>query len=107
MKYSKIILIALPVFFLGACTKLEEKFHSETTQGSGGSGGANATALLQGAYRSLNNPFQDQSRWWAASEHSTDEAVGPTRGGDWDDNGVWRVYHNHKWTADHGYLTDT
>lgn len=108
MKYNKLIIVASAVVFLGACTKLEEKFNSETTQGGGsGGGGGNAAALLQGAYRSLNNPFQDQSRWWAASEHSTDEAVGPTRGGDWDDNGVWRVYHNHKWNADHGYLTDT
>ncbi len=108
MKYNKLIIVASAVIFLGACTKLEEKFNSETTQGGGGAGGGgNATALLKNAYRSLNNPFQDQSRWWAASEHSTDEAVGPTRGGDWDDNGIWRVYHNHRWTADHGYLTDT
>jgi starch-binding outer membrane protein, SusD/RagB family len=106
MKYS-ILMVASAVVLLGSCTKLEEKFNSETTQGSTGSTGGNATALLNGAYRSLNNPFQDQSRWWAASEHSTDEAVGPTRGGDWDDNGVWRVYHNHKWTPDHGFLTDT
>src|SRR5688572_6034218 len=108
MKYSKLIIVASAVVFLGACTKLEETFNSETTQGSSGGGsGANAAALLQGAYRSLNNPYQDQSRWWAASEQTSDEAVGPTRGGDWDDNGVWRVFHNHKWTPDHGYLTDT
>jgi hypothetical protein len=108
MKYNKLIIIASSVIFLGACTKLEEKFNSETTQGgSGGGGGGNAAALLRGAYGSLNNPFQDQSRFWAAQEQSSDEAVGPTRGGDWDDNGVWRVYHNHKWGPDHGYLTDT
>ncbi len=108
MKYNKLFLIASALIFLGACTKLDEKFKSETTEGgSGGSGGGNAAALLQGAYASLNGPFEDQSRWWAASEHSTDEAVGPTRGGDWDDNGVWRVYHNHKWAPDHGFLTDT
>ena len=108
MKYSKLILIAFTVFFMAACTKLNERFNSETTQGTGGgSGGGNATALLQGAYRSFNTPLQDQSRWWAASEHTSDEAVGPTRGGDWDDNGVWRVLHNHRWNADHGFLTDT
>ncbi len=108
MKYNKLIIITSAVVLLGSCTKLDENFRSETTQGGGGgTGGGNATALLQGAYRSFNNPFQDQSRWWAASEHSTDEAVGPTRGGDWDDNGIWRVYHNHKWTSEHGFLTDT
>src|SRR5688500_5706575 len=98
MKYNKLIIVASAAVFLVACTKLEEKFNSETTQGSGGGGGGNATALLQGAYRSFNTPLQDQSRWWAASQHTSDETVGPTRGGDWDDNGVWRVLHNHRWT---------
>ncbi|MBS1934958.1 MAG: RagB/SusD family nutrient uptake outer membrane protein [Bacteroidetes bacterium] len=28
----------------------------------------------------------------------------PTRGGDWDDNGVWRVVHNHTWNADHSQV---
>ncbi|MBM3416999.1 MAG: RagB/SusD family nutrient uptake outer membrane protein [Bacteroidetes bacterium] len=106
MKYNKIILIA-SVVFLGACTKLTERLNSETTQGSGGGGGGNAAALLQGAYAALNDPFEDQSLFWAAQEHSTDECVGPTRGGDWDDNGIWRVYHNHRWTPDHTFLTDT
>ena len=108
MKYNKLLIITSAVIFLGACTKLEEKFFTETTQGTtGGGGGGNAAALLQGSYAALNNPFVDQSRFWAAQEHSSDEAVGPTRGGDWDDNGVWRVYHNHKWAPDHGFLTDT
>ena len=108
MKLNKIILIASAVVFLAACTKLEEKFFSETTSsGPGGGGGSNAAALLQGAYASLNNPFVDQSRVWAAQEQSSDEAVGPTRGGDWDDNGVWRVFHSHKWNSEHGFLTDT
>jgi hypothetical protein len=28
--------------------------------------------------------------------------VGPTRGGDWDDNGVWRQIHTQTWAPDHG-----
>jgi len=107
MKINKLTLPVLAVLFLAACTKLEEKFNSETTQGGSGSGGGNAASLLTGAYRSLNDPLQDQARWWAATEHTTDEAVGPTRGGDWDDNGVWRVYHNHKWNSEHDHLTNT
>ncbi len=107
MKYSKIALIAAAVFSFSSCTKLEEKLKSETTSGSTGGGGGNPTALLQAAYGALNSPFEDQTRWWACQEHSTDECVGPTRGGDWDDNGIWRVYHNHKWNADHEFLTNT
>jgi hypothetical protein len=108
MKYSKLMIAVSAVVFLGSCTKLEETFNSETTQGgSGGGTGGNAAALLTNAYRSLNSPFQDQARWWAACEQTSDDAVGPTRGGDWDDNGVWRVYHSHKWTSEHGFLTPT
>ena len=31
MKYNKLIIVASAVIFLGACTKLEENFNSETT----------------------------------------------------------------------------
>jgi hypothetical protein len=34
-------------------------------------------------------------------EMSTDAMVGPTRGGDWDDAGVWRQLHTHTWAPDH------
>jgi hypothetical protein len=30
-------------------------------------------------------------------EMSTDAMVGPTRGGDWDDAGVWRQLHAYTW----------
>lgn len=108
MKYGKVMLVASAVLSLTACTKLDEKLKSETTSGNtGGSGSVNVSALLVGAYRSFEGLYMDQARIWAAQEHSSDEAVGPTRGGDWDDNGIWRVYHNHKWTADHDFLTAT
>ncbi len=64
-------------------------------------------ALIQGTYNAMHSPFIDQSRWWAASQHTTDETIGPTRAGDWDDNGVWRVLHDHTWNADHAFLGDT
>jgi hypothetical protein len=49
----------------------------------------------------------DQSRFWAAQEHTSDEVIGPTRGPDWDDNGIWRVLHDHTWGADHSFLEST
>jgi SusD family. len=88
-----------------ACTKLHETFRSELEESS--SGTIAVEDLLRNAYNSLNNPFQDQSRFWAAQQHTTDETIGPTRGPDWDDNGVWRVLHTHQWTPDHGFLRDT
>jgi hypothetical protein len=41
---------------------------------------------------------------FSLEENSTDESLVPTRGGDWDDNGVWRVVHNHNWNADHSQV---
>jgi hypothetical protein len=64
-------------------------------------------ALLISAYNGLQLPFQDQSNFWALQEMTADEAVAPTRGGDWDDNGVWRALKLHNWTPDHTYISNT
>lgn len=105
MKHLKIFFVALFGLVLFSCTKLDEEFRGELEQNN--SGVLGASQLLGNAYRSLNNPFMDQSRFWAAQQHTTDETIGPTRGPDWDDNGVWRVMHSHNWNADHAFLRDT
>src|SRR5690625_6223246 len=38
-------------------------------------------------------------------ELSSDEAIAPTRGGDWDDKGRHRALHLHTWNADDDYLS--
>lgn len=89
-----------------ACTNLEENLVGDITREQA-EGLFDATALLQAAYDELQLPFQDQARFWAAQQHTTDETIGPTRGPDWDDNGIWRVLHNHTWDAEHDFLTFT
>ncbi len=88
------------------CTKLDEKLNSELTRDEAQQI-LKANQLLQAAYNSMQGPFQDQARLWCLQEHTTDEAVGPTRAGDWDDNGIWRVLHQHTWDADHSFITST
>ncbi|MCW3462519.1 RagB/SusD family nutrient uptake outer membrane protein [Chitinophaga nivalis] len=66
-----------------------------------------ASQLLQTAYNNLQLPYQDFSQTWGMCEMTTDAALGPTRGGDWDDNGVWRELHEHKWTPDHAHIQKT
>ncbi len=104
------LIFGLLAFSAFACTDLEEELQS-TLSGDAGDAilqdNADVDALLIGAYESLRTPMQDQSRFWAAQEHTSDEVIGPTRGGDWDDNGIWRVLHNHTWDADHAFLSDT
>ncbi|MFM7839966.1 MAG: RagB/SusD family nutrient uptake outer membrane protein [Chitinophagaceae bacterium] len=104
MKPLKFIMLFVVLVISFACTKLEQNQRGALNIESGS---VNAAGLLQSTYESLNNPFQDQSRFWAAQEHTTDECIGPTRGPDWDDNGVWRVLHSHSWNADHQFLGDT
>lgn len=110
-KINKISFLVIVMMLGGIFScNLDEELQSELTKEQGEeflTGSADIDALLQNAYEGLRSPYQDQSRFWAASEHTTDEAMGPTRGGDWDDNGVWRVLHDHTWDADHAFLGDT
>ena len=105
MKY-KIILLLMVAFSFQNCTDLKEELREDLTKDQA-SKLVKVDALLQAAYDGMKNPYQDQSCFWAAQEHTTDAAMGPTRGPDWDDNGIWRSLHAHTWTADHSFLTST
>lgn len=98
-------LLTIAVFSLLAmgCTKLEEEFEGQLTADQIGStgGGGNVNALLNGIYASIRATFQGQTGVYALWEMTTDELIGPTRGGDWDDNGAWRVLHSHRFDGDH------
>jgi hypothetical protein len=106
MKILKILSLAFLILGVNACTDLEEELREDLT-GEQATKVANVEALLDGVYRGLQSPFQDQARFWMAQQHTSDETMGPTRGPDWDDNGVWRVLHDHTWNADHSFLGDT
>lgn len=112
MKNINKISFLVIVMLLGSVfsCNLDEELQSTLNQQQGAdflTGSTDINALLQSSYDAMRLPYQDQSRYWAATEHTTDEAMGPTRGGDWDDNGVWRVLHDHTWDADHAFLGDT
>ena len=112
MQLKNIILFSLFGVGMASCTKLDESLNGRLNEDQaqalfGGTGGGNASALLAGTYNAIRNPYMGQDRLWMAQQHTTDETLGPTRGGDWDDNGVWRVMHTHQWDPTHGFLTDT
>ncbi len=97
---------AFLMFLISSCTKLNETFSGDLTPAQvGGSGGSsNSAALLKSVYNSMRGTYQDQGAIFALFEQPTDELIAPTRGPDWDDNGVWRVLHLHKWDADNGRI---
>ncbi len=88
--------------FGASCTNLDEEvLDGQEYLSSGGGTSINATAVLQSAYNGLRD-FNGQGMMYALDEMSTDAMVGPTRGGDWDDNGAWRQIHTQTWAPDHG-----
>jgi hypothetical protein len=96
MKLRYISILGL-VLVMG-CTKLDQKLQDSFNQPGGGS---TASALLTGAYNSMNALMHNQDMLFSLQETTTDEALIPVRGGDWDDNGVWRVLHTHNWNVIH------
>jgi starch-binding outer membrane protein, SusD/RagB family len=78
------------------CTNLDEQILDGVSKDAP----VNPTSLLATTYRDLRG-FQAQGQMFALDEMSTDALVGPTRGGDWDDNGDWRKIHLHQWTPEH------
>src|SRR3954471_1389774 len=104
-KNFKIYALLLVIVSAG-CTKLDESLNSRLTNSQTASalGSAGVGLLLQTAYSDLAGPFTNQDQVFSLEENTADESLVPTRGGDWDDNGVWRVLHNHTWNADHGQM---
>lgn len=71
---------------------------------AGFQGVSDPESFLDNAYNSLNGYLGDQANLYALSEVTTDEAVVPTRGSDWGDNGIWRQLHQHEWTSEHNFI---
>src|SRR5229473_1977518 len=107
-KYVKISALFLLAGIAG-CTKLKEDYTTTIPRSAAVTSlGSQGTALLlSAAYNDIPTPFVGQDRVFSLEENTTDESLVPTRGGDWDDNGVWRVMHNHTWNADHDQLLQT
>ena len=104
-KITQFFLLPL-IVVSGSCTKLDEQLNSSlTSEQAASSLGASGTGLLlKTAYVDLTGPFFYQDGVFSLEENTSDESLVPTRGGDWDDNGVWRVLHAHTWNADHGQI---
>jgi starch-binding outer membrane protein, SusD/RagB family len=106
MKCKDFILLAVFSSMVGSgCTKLEEKYPGDLTLEQA-QRITDVNALLKGAYNGLRG-YQTQDLIWCLQTLTTDEGIPPTRGGDWDDNGVWRVLHTHTWTPENARIEAT
>jgi starch-binding outer membrane protein, SusD/RagB family len=94
---SFILIISLSTIFFSSCTKLKENVGSNLTQGQVTTDSSYVAVLLQGVYSGPEYSFTSYQEIFPLSELTTDEAIAPTRGPDWDDNGEWRVFHQQKY----------
>ncbi|MES2730543.1 MAG: RagB/SusD family nutrient uptake outer membrane protein [Bacteroidota bacterium] len=96
---------ALGAAFLGVvgCSNLDDKVLDRPSAADlkGISSVIDPVSSLQGVYSQLNPIANSQEQVYALQEHSTDEMMGPTRGTDWSDFGIWRRLHQHSWDGTH------
>ena len=108
-KMKACLVYLLAGLVLAGCTDLSTKV--EDAIGEDVSGGttppiADPAAALTGVYNQLRT-MRGVTNTFALMEHTTDEMMGPTRGTDWSDFGVWRQLHAHTWDATHGQVLAT
>ncbi|WP_276501246.1 RagB/SusD family nutrient uptake outer membrane protein [Terrimonas pollutisoli] len=97
-------IIFISIVFICSCKKLNETVGGNLTIGQVANN--SAAELLRGVYGSLEPTFTGHFEIFALSDITTDEAIVPTRGNDWDDNGMWRALHQHKWDPGHASIRD-
>lgn len=101
---SKVILAALALAYLPACTDLEtDNSDSIITAASGTFKPVNVSDFLTSSYNDLGN-YVNQDNVYSMQAHVSDEMIPPTRGTDWGDNGVWRSLDQHTWDATHSWI---
>ncbi|MDX1955659.1 MAG: RagB/SusD family nutrient uptake outer membrane protein [Chitinophagaceae bacterium] len=103
---QNLLLALAAVVTVVSCSKLDVKIKDPNSIAPATSGGAPTPSTLSKVYEQLNQLI-GQGNWYAMSEHTTDELMGPTRGTDWDDFGTWRKLHLHAWDGSHNQINDT
>jgi starch-binding outer membrane protein, SusD/RagB family len=101
-KIKKISFVLVTIFALTSCSKLDEINQDARVRQD--AAGVVPSDILKSIYEGDLRNFMNQDNLWAIQEHTTDECAGPTRGGDWDDNGIWRVLNQHTWDANHNFV---
>ena len=93
---KKLIYIIPLVFLAFSCTDLETNLYDSIPEDKFPEDANQAALMFIPVYKPMTS-FLDGGGWWFAQELTSDEMVCPTRSGDWDDGGKWRVLHQHTW----------
>ncbi|MEP2279384.1 RagB/SusD family nutrient uptake outer membrane protein [Maribacter sp.] len=90
---------------VSSCTDLEIE-ETDSIISDGFQGLADPTSTVTNLYGTLAGQYATQENYFALQEVTTDEHLIPTRGGDWGDNGLWRVMHTHDWDGQHTFIVN-
>lgn len=102
--FKRILSVGMLCTCMVGCTDLEPKLtDSVLVETEEGTFQGDPAELLNSIYRQMQH-FTAQENVFALMEHSSDELIGPTRGTDWGDNGIWRLLHNHLWDQTHLFI---
>ena len=98
LRFGLRALLVAPVFFIGeTCTKLTEVPHDALTPTTAFHSDAEVLAGVAGVYAQLR--AVEWVGFITLEDLTTDNAVVPTRGSDWYDNGQWLDLHRQTWTS--------
>ena len=84
---------------LTACFDLEEHAYSEVVQKDFSPSDQDVVALLALSYSEFG-AFMDWYGMFDAQEEAADVIITPTRPNGWDDGGVYKRMHWHKWNSE-------
>jgi starch-binding outer membrane protein, SusD/RagB family len=104
MKNKILMLSGLVLMGTLSCTKLDQKLQSSILIDPNAGTVPAAAAVLNGTYNDMNDLIHGVGGLLNLECNTSDESLVPTRGGDWDDNGDWRVMHQHAWSATRGAI---
>jgi hypothetical protein len=105
INFLKTIMGCFLVLFI-SCTNLDQQVLDGVVVSETGSDVIDPAAQLVSAYEGLRT-LQAERDASGIEELVSDAMVGPTRGGDWDDNGVLRQLYLHTWSPLHQFLRDS
>ncbi|UCH10685.1 MAG: RagB/SusD family nutrient uptake outer membrane protein, partial [Fidelibacterota bacterium] len=102
LRFLMPFLLILPLFW--SCTDLEETPYGVVTPGEYYQTEGELIAAVIPVYNSLGLASWDGLT--GLQDISSDAMVVPTRGGDWDDGGMWRALQEHTWTPVHPSISN-
>ncbi len=97
--FHSILALGAVAAMLTGCFDLEEHAYSEVVQKDFVPTDQDVVALLANAYSEFGS-FMDWYGMFDAQEEAADVIITPTRPNGWDDGGVYKRMHWHKWTSE-------